>query len=217
MDAYKDDYSKYSGNPKKSIEELTPKAEAGDGNAAWLLYRLYDSLSGIGEYDAQREYRSKSRSWLARAVSMKNALAMLRQAEIWTTEQQPYDWITKLYEELAQMGVAEGQYRLGLRLEKDFPLAAIAWYKKAADQNYIYAISRLANIYLEGKIVPRDENLGLFYCNKGAALNYPGAYHRLGDYYMSRDKDKAIAYYRRARDAGDTLAKEKLWKLGIID
>lgn len=65
-----------------------------------------------------------------------------------------------LYRQAAEQGYAPAQYALGLFLERGIggaPAEALSWYTKASDQNLSLARRRLASLFDEGKITPRNE------------------------------------------------------------
>lgn len=69
----------------------------------------------------------------------------------------------------ADKGNAEAQTDLGLLfLSKNNGKSAIYWFELAVRQDYANAMFFLGHCYLEGKITPKDEDLGLMWLSKAA-------------------------------------------------
>ena len=74
---------------------------------------------------------------------------------------------------LADAGDAEAQDDIGqLFLKSKKYQAAIYWFKQATQQNYADAMQWLGHCYINGKGVPQDENLGIMWTAKAAALGH---------------------------------------------
>jgi hypothetical protein len=71
---------------------------------------------------------------------------------------------------LADAGDAEAQDDIGqLFLMSEKYQAAIYWFEQAAQQNNADAMQWLGHCYVNGKGVPKDENLGIMWLSKAAA------------------------------------------------
>jgi hypothetical protein len=68
-------------------------------------------------------------------------------------------------------------------VEKDVA-QALAWYEKAAAQDHIKAILKLAQLYLEGVEVIQDEAKGLEWTRQAAALGDGKAQEKLSEMYL---------------------------------
>lgn len=74
---------------------------------------------------------------------------------------------------LADAGDAEAQDDIGqLFLMSEKYQAAIYWFEQAAQQNNADAMQWLGHCYVNGKGVPKDENLGIMWTAKAAALGH---------------------------------------------
>ena len=74
---------------------------------------------------------------------------------------------------LADAGNAEAQDDIGqLFLMSEKYQAAIYWFEQAAQQNNADAMQWLGHCYVNGKGVPKDENLGIMWLAKAAALGH---------------------------------------------
>ncbi|WP_300598659.1 tetratricopeptide repeat protein [Niabella sp.] len=81
---------------------------------------------------------------------------------------------------------------------------ALAYMEQAAGLHYVYAQFATGRYYLHG-YVQADSAKGLEWLEKAAASEYPYALLELGDYYMFdydrvEQYEKALGYYRRAKD-----------------
>jgi TPR repeat protein len=75
---------------------------------------------------------------------------------------------------LADAGDAEGCADLALILGmRGLHSRAIEWIQRAADKGHADAMHWLARAYFDGREVPKDENLGLMWLAKSAALGHP--------------------------------------------
>ncbi|MES2535015.1 MAG: tetratricopeptide repeat protein [Pseudomonadota bacterium] len=73
----------------------------------------------------------------------------------------------------ADAGNAEAQNDLGLFfLENEKPKSAVYWLKLAAKQEYGDAMHWLGRCYLEGKGVAKEENMGIMWLSKAAAISH---------------------------------------------
>lgn len=88
-------------------------------------------------------------------------------------------------EALAQRGVADAQFSLGVRYANGQGTAqnyALAehWYRKAAAQNHALAQFNLGMMHARGQGVPRDQTQSLWWIQKAADLGDAGAQYNLG-------------------------------------
>lgn len=118
-------------------------------------------------------------------------------------EKEDYAAAYKLYEPLAQKGVAEAQYRVGLMrkfgwgAERDHALAA-KWFQSAADQNHAEAQFELGIYYKDGRGVERDLKRSADLFTKASEQGVGIAQLNLGRYYLAGQgvaQDPVAAYY----------------------
>jgi TPR repeat protein len=84
---------------------------------------------------------------------------------------------------------------------------AMAWWRKAAEQDDVQAMNKLANAYQLGKFVPRDGELSVSWLRKAVEKDDPLAELELGADYANgfgvpKDKDQAIVWFRKADSHG---------------
>lgn len=73
----------------------------------------------------------------------------------------------------ADAGDAEAQDDVGqIFLMANKPQLAVYWFQHAAQQTHADAMQWLGHLYLHGKGVPPDENLGMMWIAKAAALGH---------------------------------------------
>lgn len=83
---------------------------------------------------------------------------------------------------LADAGDAEAQDDIGqLFLMSEKYQAAFYWFQQASQQNNPDAMQWLGHCYINGKGVPKDENLGLMWIAKAAALGHLIAQELMND------------------------------------
>ena len=112
----------------------------------------------------------------------------------------------------AEGGHADAQYFTGLIYYLaycgylDYKKAAF-WFKKAADQDHVFAEEHLANLYKTGTGVELDYENALYWYQRCAEHNNPDALFALGELYesglgVSQDDEKAFGYYLKAASVG---------------
>jgi TPR repeat protein len=94
-------------------------------------------------------------------------------------------WLTQA----AEAGLAKAQYRLGYLNDLDTttwrqnPVEAVRWYRRAADQNWPGAQLKLAEYYLDGKVVEQDEERALELMRAATDQDYAPAVRKLAELY----------------------------------
>ncbi|KAI3651641.1 hypothetical protein MP228_002944 [Amoeboaphelidium protococcarum] len=105
-------------------------------------------------------------------------------------------------------GVADAQFALGVhydhRIGSTRPVSedmedAIMWYKKAVDNGYSPAGFNLAQMYMNGQGVPKDQDKAMQLLQFSARLDYPQAVHALAHLSLEQGKfDDAMMYHKKA-------------------
>lgn len=132
-----------------------------------------------------------------------------------------FDEAFKFYTKAAQAGDSFSQYILGgiyshdeLKSIQEYRNIinldyerAVFWYEKAALQGERLALIRSADIYFEGKGIPRDYSAAAKWYQEAANEGFPSAQNRLGNMYLrgqgvSQDYSKAIEWHKKAADQG---------------
>ena len=116
----------------------------------------------------------------------------------------------------AEHGDAKYQYAYGVCYEKGWGVEqdvkeALAWYRKAADQDNGPAFNSIGNFYRTGTIVNADPKQAFEYYQKGAAEKDAQAMLNLGNCYfygmgVEKDEKTAVKWWKDAADAGNVYA-----------
>lgn len=125
----------------------------------------------------------------------------------------------------AENGSAQAQYLYsGIILgtdsdktpSKEQLLEAASWIQKAADGGFLTAVTTLANMYAEGKILQKDSKKAQHYFLKAAEmgdlqsqLTVAGIYH----FSIGMDRTTGYAWYKVAEHNGNEYAAEASAKL----
>lgn len=145
-------------------------------------------------------------------IEISDDLAEARQAWI----ERGYDGIYDVIRAEAEAGNPVAQNILGASLtEKDGgrglpydPAAGLAWYEKAAAQDYVRAIYNMALFWKrDHEGFGNDHTRAQELAERAAAMGYTPALNVLGDMHVhgegvEKDDAKALEYYRRSADAG---------------
>ncbi|MFX6027874.1 hypothetical protein ABTE84_21230, partial [Acinetobacter baumannii] len=78
----------------------------------------------------------------------------------------------------------------------------IRWYVKAAQSGIAYAWCSAGEIYIEGRLLPRNLEQGLALCVRAAQADSSPAMLRLGDYFregrqVPQDLERARYWYQQ--------------------
>lgn len=118
-------------------------------------------------------------------------------------------------EKAAQQDYSDAQFLLGIMESEQENLSkSIMWLQKAAEQDNILALRTLANIYIEGKLVPKDSTTSIKYLQHGALFN-TNFQHTLGLMYWNgqfakQNKSLGLQYLTLAAENGLTEAMLEL-------
>lgn len=143
------------------------------------------------------------------------------------TEQQAYDpsvWHTQLQiQKAAEGGDARAQYDLAKQYEgnrlPNFIAKAVELYNRSAEQGYLPAQIRLADIYSRGaRGIPINNEMAIKWYTKAADQGDIEMSYHLGHLYqygsnVKKDITKAIKFYKQAADYGYAPAEHSL---GVI-
>jgi uncharacterized protein len=211
--------------PPTAKELAAEKARAAKGNvdAMFLLGEYYYFGTGV-----TRNYTTSLR-WLTKAAAKNNINAMLMLGELYENGlgvkkdvKKALEWTKKA----ALKGSSDAAYELGEMYEngegvpKSMP-EAVKWYTMAADKGDADAMIALGFCYMEGDGVAVDPAAGREWFIKAAAKGEPEAMRYLGDYYsqsdLGNDCVKAIDWYMKAADAGDSISVKPVGVVMIKD
>jgi TPR repeat protein len=136
------------------------------------------------QFESIRELLVEAAQWDALS-----AMLLLGDNEEKKNPAEAYQWYSKAAEPPAES--PEAMYHLGIMhvgakgipdgTEKD-PIKAVAYFKKAAEKNYMPAVYALGECYLKGNGVPQDEAKGWKLIRDAAAAKDARAMNRLAAY-----------------------------------
>lgn len=113
-------------------------------------------------------------------------------------------------------GIILGGEEADKKPSKEQLIEAASWIQKSADGGFITAVTTLANMYAEGKILQRDIKKSQYYFLKAAEMgDVQSQLTVAGIYNFSMGMDKTIGYawYKVAEENGETYARETSAKL----
>lgn len=141
--------------------------------------------------------------------------------QIPVNKEKGYEYIKKA----AENGNAQAQYLYsgvilgadsGKNPTKEQILEAASWIQKAADGGFLTAVTTLANMYAEGKVLQKDSKKAQHYFLKAAEmgdiqsqLTVAGIYH----FSIGMDRTIGYAWYKVAEHNGSEYAAEASAKL----
>jgi|GEM_PF-6262784 len=135
-------------------------------------------------------------------------------------QDEPMSAEVKMFRELAEDGIPEAMYNLGVCYERGDGVnknleKAVLWYKKAAEMNYAKAQHNLGVCYYNGMGIAKDENEAARLFGLAAEQGNMYAQFNLGICYyqgigVERDTFKAVDWFRKAAAQGHPEAKKAL-------
>ena len=132
-----------------------------------------DTASAITEISRRTWWRRISTGEVTRVTDDARGRAMLLWSEVEPNICVPIEPEDKQFILLADAGDVEAQDDIGqLFLMSEKYQAAIYWFQQAAQQNNPDAMQWLGHCYINGKGVPKDENLGMMWIANAAALGH---------------------------------------------
>lgn len=176
-----------------------------------LTFRLTDV-----EFVGTKEYYLSNINWIDAFPDPKNAfgkvtdsIAKLLDINLKSEEEKPSDGISdelKNTIKLAELGVAEAQYSLGLSYfgNTDFATGgnfikdysqAVKWYLKSAEQNHVEAQVQLGICYANGLGVEKNEHKAYYWWQKAASQGHESAI----SYIKSKESAEIIEQCQNGR------------------
>lgn len=159
---------------------------AADQNHAMAQYRLGREL--LEAEEATVDQIAEGLEWLQKAVEQENPYAQYYLAKLYLEgEIVPEDRVAGMgyLRAAADQGYDMAQYWLGKELAyaddagEEQISEGLLWLQKSADQENCYALYLLAKTYIQGKLVPRDIELGMQYLQAAADQGMELAQERL--------------------------------------
>jgi TPR repeat protein len=199
------------------VEKAKLAADAGNGNAGYLLGMLFQCGLGVPESLVD------ARAWHEKAAAAGNPQAMRYLGTYYERGEgvtQDYANAREWYEKAAAAGDAAAMtnigsfYYHGLGGSKDYDKAH-AWFERAAAAGEPTGMRDLGVLYEEGKGIQPDADKARELFERAAAVGDSVAMRKLGSFFalgkaVSKDRAKAQEWYKKAADAGDQTAKRDL-------
>lgn len=189
-------------NFDKALEELKPAAEAGDGEAAYFLGRMYARGYGVKENDelAVQLYKKSAQLGYAHGQAVTGHMYANGNG-VQTNYIKSIEWYTRA----AKQGHVEAQRNLALLyqegpdgseemslayikgkiepVEIDYAKAAY-WFRQAAEQGDAVSQNELCGLYYRGFGVPLDYRRAAYWCRVAAEEGNADAQHALHSILM---------------------------------
>lgn len=132
-----------------------------------------DTACAITEISKNTWWRRLAKGDLTRVTNDPRGRTMLLWSELEPHICVPIEPEDKEFILLADAGDAEAQDDIGqLFLAAEKPKSAVYWFQLAAHKNHPDAMQWLGHCYINGRGVPQDENLGIMWIAKAAALGH---------------------------------------------
>jgi TPR repeat protein len=191
------------------FREKLKEAEAGNSNAQYDIGAMYQNGRGVAaSHDMAIE-------WYRKAAAQNNQKAVSRLNLIQSNEERFNKTLAR-----AGKGEVESQYDLGnmytegIGVDADIT-KAMAWYEKAASQDFEKAQYKLGLIYYERRSTSKDQSFAFELFRKAAEKGYPPAQFYLGKMYASgqgvkRDYETALQWFSKAADGGFNEARREM-------
>jgi TPR repeat protein len=208
-------------NPDLAQQLLRGAAERGEGEAAFLLGRLYEEGIGV-EQDPKEAMR-----WIETAAGRKHDVAQFRMGiAYYRGEGRPLNPArgVRWFKQAAVSGHADAQYHLAIAFHfgRGTPrneIDAVHWLEAAAAQSHVKAQYLAGDAYSDGWGTERDRSwaarwYGLAALQGLAAAQYKLALFHVGGFGVPRDLVLAYAWASIAADSGVPDALRLVKSLG---
>lgn len=203
----------------QAVTWYTKAAEQGNAGAQMLLAMIYQQGQGVPQ-----DFK-KAAHWYTKAAEAGDASSQVFLGQLYENGQgvtqdiaQAERWYTKAAE--------EGKYNLammyilgpGVGTDGQYSDQAVRWLTKAADEGNSSAQARLAEMYEDGRGVPKDDGQAVRWYTKAAEAGHSGASFNLGLMYsngqgVTQDYGQAAMWYTKAAEAGHRSAR---FNLGVM-
>ncbi len=189
-----------SGDVAGAAAEFQAAYEAGDGDGAFYLGRLFE----VGAGTEKNEMRAAN--LYAAGVEKNSVLSMNRLGVMYMEGNvllRDYGESARLFCQAADAGDANGQfncglaYQLGQGVEKDINKAITNWEAAGASGN-VAALNLLGQLYLQGNDIEADPEKARGYFEQTAALGNAMGLYELAGYYAGLETPNNIEAYSYA-------------------
>ena len=182
--------SKFYGAPnyKKAIEYFEKAVQQGYADAMLEIAIAYDTGNGYGQN------KNKALEWMIKAANAGSERAYMPLATLYYNGNSTYN------------------------VERDYK-NAFKWFKKAAGNSSVEAHYYAGMMLLEGKGTERDIKLGINTLEYAANNNnldacyYLGMRYKYGGSLGIKNEEKAIKYFKKAKELGSAMAAAHLEEL----
>ena len=220
-------------NLEEAFQVVLKKAEEGEAFCQYTIGNTYywldfmdiqgkrpDSFGNLEEFRAyMRDNFLKCEEWFRKAMqggmndARNNLNKVYTKGEDGLVEPRP-DLAKDLYKEGAEMGHPDSQWTYANQLERSGNMEeALYWYKQAAEGGQFECWYAVGQIYMDGKVVPKDVNY-VVECYEKALKQIPNTKAKIacaaklgGMYYdgaeIPQNKEKAFPLLKLAVDNGD--------------
>lgn len=213
---YQAGFCYYSGvgverNYEQALLWMREAAKQGYGNACRNLGDMYACGIGVSrDYGIAKKYYLKAKEYGCRRSEKEKEDHDLQVIEALIA-------FENTIEEKEQLDAKEA-YKAACKYEAAEILLAFRYLKLAAKKGHAHAQAVVGSFYIEGDIVAKNVEEGLYWLEKSREQEEEYAYYYLGIMYMEgkdipQDIQKAEAYLRKAKQLGSKEAKEELEKL----
>jgi len=185
---------------EEAAKELSKRFEAGDGDAAFYLGRMFEL--GLGtKADVKR-----AAGLYQLSADKDSALGQNRLALVYIRGEagvlQDYSQAMTVLKKAASKGNADAQFNYAVMFEKGWGIKAdmkkaTQWFNKAAEQDHIGAQNKLALAYRDGSGISKNPEKSLHWFAKAAAQNNPLGLYELANAFAEgkyRPEKKGTAY-----------------------
>lgn len=204
-------------NIQESFNWYKRAADKKDKDSAFIVAEMYrigedipkDEVSALNYYEsAAKQKHAKASDWAG--YMYLNGIGC----------QYNIEKAREYFAVAAEAGVVRSQYYFGeiLYSEDKKYLESLGWYKKAAEQDFMLAEYKLAEMYRKGEGTASSNRDALIWYEKAAAHDYLKAIEWSGYMYETgsgtpeekADYDRAVEYYNQAIDKNSYYARERL-------
>ena len=200
---YYEDGNHVEKNQTKAIRYYEMAVQQGNTDAMKHLGFLYHQQ---GNYD-------KSYETFLKLANKKDPYGVFRLASYYIYIKEPHDVTTvgkglRMMEKADSFGDEHAPYFLATYFEETDNVEnnineAIKWYKRSAERGFPFASDKLAHLYYEGKIVPKNDVLAFKYAKEAAENTRYGA--------VTNAMRLLAACYRYGIGTKTDSTKEKYW------
>jgi len=213
--------SEFNNNNYIEAFGLCQKESQSDSDASieaqFIMAKIYAKGHGVGRDTVQ------AINYLSQAAQNDHTEAMFNLAMAFELGKgvekninAAFEWQLKAAEkgwQKAQRKVAK-MYEHGNGVQSS-PIEAFNWYRKAAEQGNADSQLELGAIFIQGlslpgKVIPKDNDKGLYWIRESANQNNVEAQFALASLIIDKKPDEAIKFYKKAAQNGNKFSMHNL-------